>query len=182
MILRTNTSVGSIDIHIHPNYTGASDTTGDTSSYNIAVVELEPTMDSSPWKISQTKHGFDNVTLYAWGHIGVPTTPPDTYPTELRSALDVYRTIDQWSQCGGWKNASGGICIMNESGSAKGLNCDSDTGGPAVANGYVVGLALDENNSCGKQTAGLLAALSGSKQEEFLQTYANKCGFTFGKP
>ncbi|KAK7747132.1 hypothetical protein SLS62_009187 [Diatrype stigma] len=179
MIIRTDTSVTASSIHIHPLYTGTSDPEEHPSAYDFAVVELESTMDTSPWKVSLTRGGYQDVTLYGWGSISMS---PATFPAELRSAVNKNRDVDSWSQCKGWSNIVGAICIMNPSSSAQGLNCGGDSGGPAVTKEFVVGVASANNVICGYQTAGLLAGLSGTNQEAFMRKYENTCGFTFGSP
>ncbi|KAI2622177.1 trypsin-like cysteine/serine peptidase domain-containing protein [Hypomontagnella submonticulosa] len=184
-IVRTDTCVKGSSIHVHPLYMGTSNPEEDPSAYDFAVVEVDSTMNASPWKVSQSRGGYQDINLYGWGSI--PKSPA-TYPPDLRSAVNKNRALDYWSQCRRWKDIVGAICMMNQESSPpnnappEGLNCGGDSGGPAVIQEYVVGVASAINGICGYQSAGLLAAMSGSNQERFLQQHASTCGFTFGSP
>ncbi|XDG03927.1 hypothetical protein ABKA04_003542 [Annulohypoxylon sp. FPYF3050] len=51
-------------VHKHPMWTGRNTIYHDPSAYDFAVVELESRMDASPWKISQNRGGYQDITLY----------------------------------------------------------------------------------------------------------------------
>jgi len=178
-IVRTATSVEVSQINIHPMYRGTSDQFEDPSAYDFAVVELASVLDASPWKVSTSRGDYYDATLYGWGSI---SRAPFQYPTDLRSAINKNRDINWWDQCSKWRNIVGAICIMNINNQPTGLNCGGDSGGPAVTSSHVVGVASSINGYCGSQTAGLLAGLSGTNQENFMRSYASKCGFQFSRP
>nr|ALO18961.1 trypsin-like serine protease [Epichloe festucae var. lolii] len=186
-ITPTNDWVGASKINIPSQYQGTSNPQEEPSAYDFAVVELASAMATSPWKVSQTRGGALDLTMYGWGNISRNPPDPNMYPDELRSAVNKNSNI-QGPECKDWKNFVGAICVMsskpNSVGrpSAEGLNCDGDSGGPNVANGHVIGVTSGKNYACGYQTAGLLAGVSGSNQEAFMRQYQSTCGFQFGSP
>lgn len=177
-IIRTENSVAGSSIHIHPMYDGTSDPNEEPSAYDFAVVELASAMDTSPWKVSETRGGALDLTMYGWGSI---SSAPATFPGELRSAVNKNSATSS-SKCRQWSNIVGAICVTSSKSNSAGLNCQGDSGGPNVANNYVVGVTSGTNRICGYQTAGLLAGLSGSNQNDFMLKYQSTCGFEFGRP
>lgn len=180
-IIRTENSVAGSSIHIHPMYDGTPDPNEDAPAYDFAVVELASAMDASPWKVSETRGGALDLTMYGWGSIS-DVISPTIYPDELRSAVNKNSATSS-SECRQWYNIVGAICVTrSKPNSAEGLNCKGDSGGPNVAKNYVVGVTSSKKGNCGSQTAGLLAGLSGSNQNDFMLKYKSTCGFEFGSP
>ncbi|KAI1086958.1 trypsin-like cysteine/serine peptidase domain-containing protein [Rostrohypoxylon terebratum] len=126
MIVPTGNTISVARVTKHPYYKGTSEPHEGGSAFDMAVVELTTKMEANPWKVSQTRGKIhQNTTLYGWGTL---TASPSKYPEQLRSGANkIVSTSDRG--CKQWYEIVGAICMMNEDGTAVGLNCGGDLGG-----------------------------------------------------
>jgi len=185
----TDQFVGATYVDAHPRWKNCDDPTRPENycAFDLAVVQLNEFLSASPWNVSLTRGGYtDQIRLFGWGQTSNWTVPKE-YPIALQMG-EINNTNLENDNCTPWRSGDGAICLTSDEAS-EGLNCGGDSGGPGVtlttvdgnARVTVMGVASEKYGNCGNQMSGVLAAVAGSSQKNFLDYYANFCGWHYIK-